>query len=38
MNRGIKVGKNCKSATAPFYASVKRQPRPITWVKRPKLH
>jgi len=38
MNRGIKVGKNYKSATAPFYASVKRQPVPITRVKRFKLH
>jgi len=38
MNRGIKVEKNCKIATMPFYASVKRQPRPIVRVKRPKLH
>ena len=29
MNRCIKLGKNCKNTTVPFYASVKRQSRPI---------
>jgi len=38
MNRDIKVEKNCKITTAPFYASIKRQLRPITRVKRSKLH
>ena len=38
VNRGIKVACNCKIATAPLYASVPRQPRPIRRGKNAILH
>jgi len=38
LNRGIKVAWNCKNATAPLYASVPCEPRPIRRGKNAILH